>query len=102
LHKSIENLMMKAIYRLTFTCEIVTQKISEGLDHPLPLRERVKIRVHVLFCKFCNRYEKQLLALHRAFQNRVESQFDEEDGEGLSDEARQIIKRALKDKSKSS
>lgn len=102
MHKSIENLMMKALYRLTFSCEVVTQKISEGLDHPLSFRDRVKIRVHVLFCKFCNRYEKQLLALHKAFQNRAEPQFGGEDVEGLSDEARQRIKRAVTDKSKSS
>jgi hypothetical protein len=39
--------------------------VSESLDRELPLHQRMGIRIHLLMCKFCSRYRKQLLILRK-------------------------------------
>jgi len=37
--------------------------ISERRDHPLPLGQRIGLRLHLLLCALCRAYEKQILAV---------------------------------------
>ena len=39
--------------------------LSERRDHPLPLRKRAGLRVHLFFCALCRTYQKQLIAMCR-------------------------------------
>lgn len=37
--------------------------LSERRDHPLTLRKRLGLRLHLFFCVLCRTYEKQLVAV---------------------------------------
>lgn len=78
-----------------FNCKEVSRMISESMDRSLPIHHRMGIRIHLLMCKLCSRYRKQLLILRKAImlhQKQVE-------GIPLPDslpwEARERIKRAF-------
>lgn len=60
------------LIRLTPTCKDMTQLLSEGMDRPLPLGTRVKIRLHFLICKWCERYKNQLIFLRQAVRRHPE------------------------------
>lgn len=44
------------------TCRDVTALASQHLDGELPIGKRLAIRMHVLMCRHCRRYLRQLRA----------------------------------------
>lgn len=82
------------------TCKEVTHLISESLDRDLPLRQRMAMRLHLLMCKFCLRYKKQLLFIRdaiRQYSNKIE-EGTISPAISLSTQARQRIQRLLNQK----
>ncbi|MCP2501923.1 MAG: zf-HC2 domain-containing protein [Deltaproteobacteria bacterium] len=79
------------------SCKDVTQLISESMDHSLPFGKRVGVRLHLLICRFCARYERQLLLIRETMRRLVatEEKPGEPHGETLSVEARERIRNAL-------
>jgi hypothetical protein len=79
-------------------CKDVTELISRSMDTSLPIGERIGVRIHLLMCKFCTRYERQLLLIRETLRRLVSAEgHDEEVGEGkLSEEARERIKKSLR------
>ncbi len=49
-----------------FSCKQASQMVSESMDRPLRLRERVTLRMHLLMCSFCTRFVRQMRVLRRA------------------------------------
>ena len=98
--EDLMNFMMRVMNKITPTCDVITQKISESLDHKISLRNRLKIRLHILFCKWCRRYQRQLLSIHSLFEIRLQG--EEEGtlpkGSTLTPEARERIKQNLRKK----
>jgi hypothetical protein len=81
---------------LTLHCEEASSLISRELDEPLGLPERLAVRGHVLVCRSCRRFRRQLQFLRVALQ-RQNARF-EQDGfeqDALSPQARARIERAL-------
>jgi hypothetical protein len=54
-----------------FNCKDVSYLISRSMDKKLPLKTRFGIKIHLMMCKLCRRYEKQLLTLQAAFKEEV-------------------------------
>lgn len=82
-------------------CQNATKLLSESLERPLPLSRRMGLKMHLLMCRFCARFEKQLLFM-RLFIRRYEKQCLEDDlpsidSPSLSPEARERIKKALRE-----
>jgi hypothetical protein len=79
-----------------FSCKEVSQRISESMDRGLPLNQRVFIRIHLMMCKYCYLFRKQLFFLRQL--GRFSHSLGEAGGSALtlSDEARQRIKNSLK------
>lgn len=78
------------------SCKEVTQLVSESLDRDLRVYQRMSMRMHLLMCKFCSRYRKQLFILHDAL--RLHCEHDKEldaHGSCLSPEARERIRKSL-------
>ena len=75
------------------SCKDVTQLLSESMDASLPIGKRIGVRLHLLICKFCSRYERQLLLI-RETARRLAA-IDDTPGETLSAEARERIRKAL-------
>jgi len=80
------------------SCKNVTQLISESMDHSLPLGKRIGVRLHLLMCKFCARYERQLLLIRETVRQFVgtEDRPGEPPGETLSEEAKERIRKSLR------
>jgi len=69
--------------------------VSESLDHKLPLLQRIGIRAHLLMCRFCSRYRKQLLILREAMHLQEKYIEDTKPLMALPTEARERIKRSF-------
>jgi len=79
------------------TCKEATRLISEGLDRRLSWPTRVGLKMHLLMCRHCSAYARQIRGLARLFHVRfAESWSNEGTGESLSPEARDKIKSTLR------
>ena len=76
------------------SCKDVTQLISESMDTSLPIGKRIGVCVHLLMCKFCSRYERQLLLIRETVRRIVST--EEKPGETLSEEAKERIRKSLR------
>src|SRR4030067_30317 len=56
---------------MMLSCKAVTQLISESMDRSLPLGKRIGVRIHLLMCLFCARYERQLLLIRETVRRLV-------------------------------
>jgi len=82
---------------MMLSCRDVTRLISESMDRTLPIGKRIGVRLHLLICRFCARYERQLLLI-RDTVRRIAAAEGEEAGltpELLSAEARKRIRELL-------
>jgi hypothetical protein len=50
------------------TCREVHQLVSEGMDRRLSLVERTRLRLHLLVCTACTRFNGQMELLRRAMR----------------------------------
>jgi|AP12_2_1047962.scaffolds.fasta_scaffold73682_2 predicted anti-sigma-YlaC factor YlaD len=79
------------------SCKEVTARVSESLDRRLSLRERLKVKLHLLICLACQRMVRQM-ALLRAVSRRyalLDEVAPDPSRETLSHEARQRILQEL-------
>jgi hypothetical protein len=79
-----------------FNCKEVTRMVSESLDRKLPLHQRIGIRMHLLMCRFCSRYRKQLLLLRETMRLYDMQRVGLETPVTLPEEARERIKLSLR------
>ena len=87
---------MPVMSKMTPACEVISQKISESMDHKISLIDRIKIRIHLLGCKFCQRYEKQLITMQKMMENRANEADESHDGPKLSSDAKQRMIQNIK------
>jgi predicted anti-sigma-YlaC factor YlaD len=57
---SLANMLLKALP----PCKEVTEMISRELDVGLSLLDRIKVRLHLMTCRWCRRYLKQIDFIH--------------------------------------
>ena len=50
------------------SCKDASRLISQMQDGNVPLRQWLRIRLHLLFCEACKRFEQQLRFLHHAME----------------------------------
>lgn len=79
---------------LSPNCRRAAHLQSEALDHTLTLRQRVGLKIHLLLCKWCRRYGRQIRFLRKAAQDHA-PELTEASPQQLSTEARERIKREL-------
>jgi hypothetical protein len=80
------------------SCKDVTQLISRSMDASLPIGKRIGVRFHLLICRFCARYRRQLLLIREAARRVADAPGRKEGsaGERLSAEARDRIRKSLR------
>jgi hypothetical protein len=70
------------------SCRHATRLISDGLDRPLFLAQRLRVRLHLLLCPPCHRFHRATRWLHDVLPSLpAEAR--------LPDEARDRIRQAL-------
>jgi len=82
---------------LSPNCREASRLQSEALDHPLSLPQRLGLRLHLLICKWCRRYGKQIRFLSQAVHEHPD-QVNEATPRTLSPEARERLKQSLRDR----
>ena len=88
------------LIRITPSCQDMTRLLSEGMDRPHPLGIRIKMRLHFLICKWCERYKNQLVFLRQALSRKPDTLEGEVAGSSTSlspeakDRLKQIIRRS--------
>ncbi len=83
---------------MMLSCRDVTRLLSESMDHSLPLGKRIGVRLHLLVCRFCARYKRQLLLIREAARHlaATEDKTGALTGESLSEETRERIGKSLR------
>lgn len=57
-------------------CRRATELLSQKLDRPLRLGERLSLRVHLMMCLNCRRCDEQLQLMRRVCLQKRESEQD--------------------------
>ena len=91
---NIVKTLAKGLADLSPNCKTAARLQSEALDHKLPLRRRFGLRVHLLLCKWCRRYAKQVSFLRNASHEHPD-EMTEPVPQKLSPKAREWIKQRL-------
>lgn len=53
---------------LTLSCRRASQLLSKAQDTPLTRTERAALRLHLLICRSCRRFNRQLILLRQLIQ----------------------------------
>ena len=79
---------------LSPNCRDAVRAQSEARDHPLPPARRLGLWLHLLICKWCRRYGKQIRLL-RKLAHEGQDNLEAAAPQKLSAEARERLKRQL-------
>jgi hypothetical protein len=79
-------------------CDEVSRLVCQSLDARLPLRQRLRVWLHLRMCRLCSQFQRQILFLRKATRRYWKLVENDEAlaGLGLSADARERIKRSLK------
>ena len=78
-----------------FKCNEVSRVISDSMDRALPLHHRMFIRIHIMMCKYCARFRRQLMTLREAARSMDLSLEQVDASITLPTKARERIKKAI-------
>ena len=89
--------MNRAMSAMMFSCQKASELTSEGMDHRLSPLKRGRHRLHMVFCKWCRRNERQLQMIRAAIGGSKDGdrscEFDSADR--LPDKARTCLNKHL-------
>jgi len=80
------------------SCKEVSELVSQYPERLLSFREQLGIKMHLMICKLCSRFTRQMKFIARAtntFMDHPEDCLDHSHATQLSDKARERIKKAL-------
>jgi hypothetical protein len=58
------------------TCKDISGLLSDSMDRPLTGRERWAVRLHLLICRHCSRFQNHLHFLHKAAERYYPTEND--------------------------
>lgn len=82
-----------------FNCKEVSRRVSESMDRNLPLYQRMLIRMHLMMCKYCTRFRRQVMMLREFCRSRRLDEHVLDSAATLSPDARERIRKALRSSS---
>jgi hypothetical protein len=87
--------LVRGLGDLSPSCKEAIRLQSAALDRKLTLRERFGLRFHLVLCKWCRTYGKQIMFLRSAAREHAQDD-PHSPQQALSSEARERIKRMLR------
>ena len=81
-----------------FNCKEVTRLISDTMDREIPFHRRMGIRIHLLMCRFCARYLKQLRTIRELMHLQMINIENSQSLDDLPPQARDRIRNVIQDK----
>jgi hypothetical protein len=80
-----------------FSCRAASRLASEARDHPLVLRQRLALRMHMAICATCRAYERHIILIDHLFQQRARRGTpDFTTSAGLAEDVRERIRARLR------
>ena len=78
-------------------CREISRLVSESMERDIPLRRRLEVRMHLMMCRMCAGFARQIRLLRRAARENPERLGPDETAPEakLPEEARERIKAAL-------
>jgi len=76
------------------SCKDASQLVSQSLDRKLLLRELIMLRLHLMLCSMCRRFEIQMANI-RLMARHLRQQMEQDQTVMLPIEAKQRIASAL-------
>ncbi|HEX5539542.1 MAG TPA: zf-HC2 domain-containing protein [Methylophilaceae bacterium] len=76
------------------SCKQASQLVSQSFDRPISVRERLALGFHLMICKFCRRFARQLLQISRAIHS-LTRHMEQDESLQLSPQAKQRIVESL-------
>ena len=92
---NIAKKLINGLADLSPNCRAASRLQSEAFDHQLSLPQRLGLRFHLLLCKWCRRYGKQIAFVHDATHSRPD-ELTKSVSQQLSDESRERIRQKLR------
>jgi hypothetical protein len=79
-------------------CREITKLVSESMERQLPYRERMHVWIHLMMCRLCFGFSRQMRLLRRAARENPDRLGPDQGApeSKLPDEAREWIKAALR------
>ena len=81
------------------SCKQASRLLSEQLDHPLSLWQRIRLKIHLAACTNCLFFGRQIRALKHLIGLHTDSENLSPTDATLSDEVREQIKKCLDEES---
>ncbi len=78
------------------SCKDVTKLVSENLDRDLSLWRRIGLRLHVMMCKGCSAYRRQIESLNKVVSDHYRDDPAVKNCADLSSDALERIKASLR------
>lgn len=78
-----------------FRCNDVSQKVSQSMDTALPVHQQMAIWLHIMMCRYCYRFRKQLMVLRKMGRQIESATTDDTSRISLSPEAKERIKKKI-------
>ncbi len=92
--KPLKEVARELILHRLPSCKELLPLISQSLERPLSLRERVVLKTHLFVCAWCDWYLRQLHLLRNTLRAAPDTDKSPA-APALSTEARERLKRAL-------
>src|ERR1700678_3455128 len=92
---NVLKILVRKMGKVSPDCKEAVRLQSVALDRTLGPVERLGLRLHLLLCKWCRAYGRQIRCLHEAPKKRVSDHDLCFSHRALSSEARERIKRNL-------
>jgi hypothetical protein len=77
------------------TCQQTVETISQSMERPLSLQERMKVKLHLWICAWCQWYLEQLHLIRDTARAKADEPPDFLSSPGLSNDARERIRRRI-------
>jgi hypothetical protein len=95
LYEKLKHTVRYWLLRNLPTCQQTVATISESMERPLSFSERVKTRLHVWICVWCQWYLEHLVLIRDASRAQAEKAPELMTDATLSTDARERIRRRL-------
>ncbi len=75
-------------------CKQASEMASQQLDRELGLRQRLGLKLHLLICRYCRNYARQLAFLHRAAP-KLQAYIESRDEHRLTEQQKEKLRQVL-------
>jgi len=95
MYNKLKHSIRYRLLRTLPTCQQTVETISQSMERSLTLEERIKLKLHLWICAWCQWYMEHLQIIRETARGKADEPPDYVSGAGLSNEARERIRRRL-------